>query len=71
MFWEFILKLMQSMDFDRNNAHPYLYFAWTQFGLILFLSYINNIIPMGPKEGVMRYQEIFKGRLMFMIVLCR
>ena len=63
MFWEFLLKLMQSMGFDRSKADPCLYFAWTQFGLILFLSYIDDMILMGNKDGVMHFREIFKGKV--------
>ena len=51
------------MGFDRSKADPCLYFAWTQFGLISFLSYIDDMILMGNKDGAMHFREIFKGKV--------
>ncbi|KAL7572430.1 hypothetical protein ACA910_006609 [Epithemia clementina (nom. ined.)] len=62
-FWLVILKLMDYFGFKRNKADPCFYYQLTAtFGLILFLSWINDII-FGSEEGVAHYKEKFTGRI--------
>ncbi|KAL7575735.1 hypothetical protein ACA910_003068 [Epithemia clementina (nom. ined.)] len=62
-FWLVILKLMDYMGFKQNKADPCLYYKWSEFGLILFLSWIDDIIIFGTKEGVAHYKKMFTDRI--------
>ena len=40
------------MQFKQSWADPCLYYAWTVFGLVLWLSWIDDCLVVGPKEAV-------------------
>jgi hypothetical protein len=41
------------MKYIRNKADPCLYFAWTATGLIIWLSWVDDCLVTGKKEGVL------------------
>ena len=41
------------MEFKRSKADPCLYFAWTTYGLILWMSWVDDLLACGKKDGVM------------------
>jgi hypothetical protein len=51
-FWEQLLKAFASMNYARSKADPCLYFQWTVFGLVLWISWIDDCLCVGPKKGV-------------------
>jgi hypothetical protein len=51
-FWRELLKALMSMRFGRSKADPCLYFRWTAFGLILWLSWVDDCLVAGKKNGV-------------------
>ncbi|KAL7573927.1 hypothetical protein ACA910_001939 [Epithemia clementina (nom. ined.)] len=51
-FWLKVLEAMRAMGFLRNRADPCLYWAWTKWGLILWMSWIDDFVVCGKPEGV-------------------
>lgn len=61
-FWRELLKCMYNMDYKRNGADPCLYFKWTIYGLIIWLSWVDDCMVWGPKEIVTEENEQFTSR---------
>jgi Reverse transcriptase (RNA-dependent DNA polymerase) len=61
-FWIKTLKVMDEMKFARCQADPCLYFQWhSKFGLIMILSWVDDLLIVGTKEGVKATKkELFK-----------
>jgi len=56
-FWRELLKAFKSMDYSRSKADPCLYFAWTVYGLIVWLSWVDDCLVCGKKEGVLQAKK--------------
>jgi hypothetical protein len=41
------------MRFARSKADPCLFFKWTTYGLVVWISWVDDFLICGPKEGVM------------------
>ena len=54
MFWRELLKAMNYMKFKRSDTDPCLYWKWTQNGLLIWLSWVDDCLCIGPKEEVMK-----------------
>ena len=48
MFWKLLLKCMRSMKFDKSWADPCMYYKETENGLVLWLSWIDDCLCVGP-----------------------
>ena len=60
-FWILTLKTMDKMQFVRSKADPCLYYTWhEQYGLILIVSWVDDMLICGTKPGV----EYAKGMFM-------
>ena len=44
---------MRRGRFKQSKADPSLFFAWTVFGLIIWMSWVDDCVVMGKKEGVL------------------
>jgi hypothetical protein len=51
-FWKQLIKAFASMEFIRSKADPCLYFTWNSNGLIAWISWVDNCLVVGKKEGV-------------------
>jgi hypothetical protein len=51
-FWKAILLCFSSMEYKRSKADPCLYYKWTVAGLILWVSWIDDCLVLGPKSEV-------------------
>ena len=51
-FWRKLVMAFAFIHFKRSKADPCLYFAWTKFGLVLWLSWIDDLAGAGSKKGV-------------------
>jgi hypothetical protein len=51
-FWKTILLCFSSMGFVRSKADPCLYFKWSREGLVLWVSWIDDWLVMGPTDSV-------------------
>ena len=52
MFWKELLKAMKHMGFERSWADPCLYWKDTEDGLVMWLSWIDDCLYIGPKKQV-------------------
>ena len=60
MFWNQILKAMKKMGFIRSSSDPHIYYKWTNNGLIVWISWIDDLLCIGCPENV----EISKNEFM-------
>jgi Reverse transcriptase (RNA-dependent DNA polymerase) len=51
-FWHMLLAVFRSMGFKRSKADPCLYYAWTKFGLCMWISWVDDCLVVGTKEAV-------------------
>ena len=61
-FWKELLKCMKYIKNARNGAYPCLYFKWTLFGLVVWLSWVDDCMVWGPKEVVPKDNKEFMKR---------
>ena len=51
-FWKILLAAMKKMGFSRSSADPCLYYTWTATGLVVWLSWIDDCLCLGPPQAV-------------------
>ena len=51
-FWRMLLRCMQDMGMQRSTADPCLYYDWTDLGLVIILSWIDDNLIVGSKQAV-------------------
>ena len=51
-FWRELLKCMRGMGMTRSTADPCLYFKWSDHGLVLIASWIDDNLIIGSEKGV-------------------
>lgn len=60
-FWRKSLKAFDDMKFSRSKADPCLCFKWTLLhGLIIWISWVNDCMATGKKEGMLAAKEEMK-----------
>lgn len=61
-FWRELLKAMRSMGFTRSTADPCLYFKWTQDGLAIMASWIDDNLIVGNEKVVLATKNDLMSR---------
>ena len=61
-FWYELLTCMKDMNNKRNGADPCLYFKWTAFGLLVWMSWVDDCMCWGLKEMVPKENKKFQKR---------
>jgi hypothetical protein len=56
-FWLRILEVVRFLEYVKSQADPCLYFKWTNDGLCLWLSWVDDCLMIGPKNQVMKTRE--------------
>ena len=54
---------MRKMGFERSRADPCLYYNWSDDGLVVWLSWIDDCFCLGSKEAVMRSKKKLMSEL--------
>jgi hypothetical protein len=49
--WKAILLCFSSMGFVRSKADPCMYYKWSREGLVLWVSWIDDCLVMGPMKA--------------------
>ena len=63
-FWLVLLTLLGTFNILRSKADPCLYYKWmSAFGLIVVLSWIDDIMICGNKEGVLHYKKLLTEKI--------
>ena len=58
-FWIELLKCMMNMMYARSGVDPCLYYKWTIYGLVVWLSWIDDCMCWGPKNVVQKENQDF------------
>jgi hypothetical protein len=61
-FWNESLKAFCDMKCTRNKADSCLCFAWTTLGIIIWLSWVDDCLICGNKEGVEKAKKQMMDR---------
>ena len=62
-YWKEILKCFGSMDYNRSKADPCLYFKWMSTGLILWMSWVDDLHVTGEPNTVKKEKQELMLRL--------
>ncbi len=60
-FWRKLLKCMKNMKMKRSMADPCLYHRWTDNGLVLMASWIDDNLIVGSNEVVVKTKNKLMG----------
>jgi len=60
MFWLKLLSVMKILSFRQSKADPCLYYKWTGIGLVLIVSWVDDILICGPKPAVLQVKADIK-----------
>lgn len=61
-FWIQLLKAFYDMKYKRSKADPCLYYDWTDLGLVLWISWVDDCLVVGTTEAVARAKEEMMNR---------
>ena len=50
---------MKNLLLKRSNADPCLYTKWTDHGLNIWISWVDDLIAIGPKYDIVKNKEQF------------
>ena len=59
-FWKWLCAVSKLMGFYRSKADCCLYYNWTYLGLVVFLSWVDDMMVCGKYEAVQLAKEQFK-----------
>jgi hypothetical protein len=51
-FWKKLFEAFKNMKHKRSKADPCLYFAWTEVGLVLWMSWVDDLAVAGKPKAV-------------------
>ena len=51
-FWLFLLSVFLAMGYKYNRVDPCLYYRWTEAGLVLWVSWVDDCLCIGPSDQV-------------------
>ena len=51
-FWLKLLEALRGMGYMQSKADPCLYFKWTVYGLVIWLSWVDDCLICGQPKGV-------------------
>jgi hypothetical protein len=55
--WKKLCQVMSFINAQRSKADVCLLFQWTSVGLLIYMSWVDDIMIAGKKEAVMRAKE--------------
>jgi len=58
-FWRKLLQAFRYMKLEQSRTDPCLYFKWTEHGLTVTISWVDNCLIMGPTKGVTEVKQKF------------
>jgi hypothetical protein len=61
-FWRELVKALNDMNFKRSAADPCLYYCWTMYGLVVWISWIDDCLVAVDKRSVEAAKEQLKSR---------
>ena len=61
-YWKENLKCFKDMGYNRSKADPCLQYKWIDGRLILWLTWVDDLLNLGNKEDVLKEKEEMKER---------
>jgi hypothetical protein len=58
-FWKKLCSLFKSLTYERSKADPCMHFKWTDAGLVIFLSWVDDMLICGPEQEVLKAKQEF------------
>lgn len=63
-FWLFLVGIMKKMGFTCSRVDPCVYFKWTAVGLLIWASWVDDCLHIGPtNEAVVESKKQFTSLL--------
>jgi hypothetical protein len=62
-FWKKSCLVLRLKFFTRSKADACLHFQWSVLGLVLFLSWVDDVFLCGPNAGVQKAKQEFTAHL--------
>jgi hypothetical protein len=56
-FRKMLVMAMKHMSFERSKVDPCLFFKWTAYGLVLWVTWVDDCLVCGKKEGVLQAKK--------------
>lgn len=60
--WRVLVKCMMELDMTRSTADPCLYFKWTEKGLVMIISWINDMLIISKETVALQTKKEFMTR---------
>ena len=57
-FWRKLVATLKTKDYNRSIADACLYYQWTTNGLVLALSWVDDVLICGPKDSVLMSKSL-------------
>jgi hypothetical protein len=61
--WRELVKALTDMNLKRSAADPCLYYCWTMYGSVVWISWIDDFLIAGDKRTVEAAKEQIKSRI--------
>ena len=61
-YWKETLMAFKSMKFQRSKADPCLQYKWTDKGLVLWVTWVDDCLCVGPDEAVAESKKQLESR---------
>jgi hypothetical protein len=62
-FWKLLCIVFSEMGYARSAADPCMYYKKTALGLVIFLSWVDDMLICGRKEAVLQAKKEFMSKL--------
>jgi Reverse transcriptase (RNA-dependent DNA polymerase) len=62
IFWLFILGIFKSFGFKYNRVDPCLYYKWSDDGLVMWSSWVDDMSCVGQDKLVLSEMKKLTGR---------
>ena len=56
-FWRKLLAAFRLMQYGRSTADPCLYYKWTEYGVIIWISWVDDCLITGTKDAVVHAKK--------------
>ena len=53
-FWKLTVRAFKAMNYTRSKADACLQFMWTTAGLVMWITWVDDCLCIGPKEEVLK-----------------
>ena len=59
-YWRALLKALKALQLIRSKADPCVYYQWTDRDILLWSSWVDNLLLCGNKKDVLKGREALK-----------